>query len=143
MGVLSAIALYLSIETKRYLYKLYILVCISVYEMLLTKKDVIRINQEFADGSFQNESSLDYAVSTLKYKKSWLYDLSQLSRALLVDHTFRDGNKRTTLALILLYFEEKNIKYDRERLLLVIEKIAKKNINNINKVMGLIRDVIV
>ena len=110
--------------------------------MLLTKKDIVGINQQFADGSFQNESSLDYAISTLKHKKSWLYDLNQLLRALLVDHSFRDGTKRTALALVLLYFEEKSIKYDEERLVLAIGKIAKKSINNVNKIMKVIKDVI-
>ncbi len=110
--------------------------------MWLNKKDIIRINQEFADGALQNESSLDYAVGNLKHKKSWLYDLSQVLRALLVDHSFRDGNKRTALALVLLYFEERNTGYDEERLLLAIEKIAKKNINDLNKIMRVIENVI-
>jgi len=109
-------------------------------KIFINKKDIIRINQEFSDGSLQNESSLDYAISTLKYRKSWLYELSQLVRALLLDHTFRDGNKRTALALLLLYLEEKNIRYDEERLLKTIEKITRKNINNINRIMELIKD---
>lgn len=109
-------------------------------KIFINKKDVIRINQEFSDGSFHNESSLDYALSTFKYKKSWLYELSQLVRALLVDHVFRDGNKRTALALILLYFEERDLNYEEEKLLKAIEKTAKKNINNINEIMELIKD---
>lgn len=107
----------------------------------LTKKDVVRINQDIgANGTFHNESSLDYALSVFKQRKGWLFELAQVTRSLLIDHVFQDGNKRTALAIILLYFDDKGIKPDEQRLLLTIEKISRKNINNINKIMGLIQD---
>ena len=74
---------------------------------LLTKKDIIAFNQEIGElGEFNNESSLDFALSLAKTKKNWLYELSYLARSLSVDHVFRDGNKRTCLLTIIFYFEE-------------------------------------
>ena len=70
--------------------------------MLINKKDIIAINQEIGEnGLFQNESSLDFALSIIKQKRAWLYELSYLVRSLLVDHVFQDGNKRTAFYIIL------------------------------------------
>lgn len=108
--------------------------------MLLNKKDLVRINQEIgANGKLSNENSLDYALSVTKQRKSWLYELAYLVRSLLVDHVFEDGNKRTALAIILSYFEEKGVKYDRNRVPAIVHKIAKKNINNVTRIMELIK----
>ena len=108
--------------------------------MLINKKDLIQINQEIgATGKLINEGSLDYALNIIKHRKSWLYELSHLVRSLLVDHAFEEGNKRTALVLILSYFEEKGVKYDRNRMSLVVYKIAKKNINNVTRIMELIK----
>ena len=58
--------------------------------ILLNKKDVIRINQEIGEnGHFQNESSLDLALSIIRQKKSWLQELCYLIRSMLVDHCFQ------------------------------------------------------
>ncbi|MBU0459591.1 MAG: Fic family protein [Nanoarchaeota archaeon] len=108
----------------------------------LTKKDIIAFNQEAGEeGKFNNESSLDFALSLAKTKKNWLYELSYLSRSLLVDHVFRDGNKRTCLLTIVYYLEKNNKKYDRERLLMLIKKIAKNNITNPLMIMRMIYNV--
>lgn len=113
-------------------------------KIIVGKKDLIRINQEIGEsGELQNQSSLDYALSTAKHKKSWLYDLSQIVRSLLVDHAFRDGNKRTALALILTYFDYKDIDYDEQRLIFIVHKIAKKNVNNVNKIIRMIKNAII
>ncbi|MFC1697991.1 hypothetical protein ACFL1H_06635, partial [Nanoarchaeota archaeon] len=65
---------------------------------MINKKDIIRINQEIGEtGELSNESSLDFALHMIKHKKSWLYELSYLIRSILVDHVFKDGNKRTAL----------------------------------------------
>ena len=108
----------------------------------ITKKDIIRFNQEIKEtGEFNNESSLDFAIDIVHQNKSWLYELSYLVRSLLVDHVFRDENKRTTLLLIIIYFGYNNIKFDREKLPSMIKKIAKNNIININKIMRTIYNV--
>ena len=108
--------------------------------MLINKKDIIRINQEIGcDGTFNNESSLDFALSITKQKKSWLFELSYLVRSSLVDHIFHDGNKRTVAAIIAVYLEQKNLEYDKEKIIQIILRISRKSINDINKIMRLIR----
>ena len=112
--------------------------------MLINKKDIVGINKEVGcNGQFSNESSLEFALSIVKQKKSWLYELSYLVRSLLVDHTFQDGNKRTVAVIITTFLEQKNLDYDRERITKVILKLSKKNISDINKIMRLIKNVIV
>lgn len=111
---------------------------------MLDKKDIIRINQEIGeDGQFNNEGSLEYALSIIKHKKSWLYELSFIVRSLLVDHAFKDGNKRTALIIMITYLEDKNLEYDKERLTKIIWGISKKNINDINKIQRLIKSAII
>lgn len=109
--------------------------------MDINKKDIIRINQEIgANGSLSNESSLEYAIGALKSKPSWLKDLAQFTRALCVDHAFQDGNKRTALAIILVYLEEKGLEANKEKLVNIVYKISKENINDLNKIMRLIKN---
>lgn len=110
----------------------------------VNKKDLIRINQEIGEnGNFHNEGTLDFTLSIIKQKKSWLYELSYLVRSLLVDHVFEDGNKRTAMVLATTYLEDKKIEYDQDRLLKVFWNISKKSITDINKITRLIKSVIV
>jgi len=111
--------------------------------MLINKKDIIRINQEIGEtGEFNNESSIDFCLGIIeKSKKSWLFELSYLTRSILVDHVFRDGNKRTALMLLVLYYEHNNVEYDKTRLLMLVHTIARKNITNINRIMRMINNV--
>ena len=110
----------------------------------LNKKDLIGINQEIGgNGKFHNEDSLDFALSTAKHKKSWLYELSYIIRSLLVDHCFEDGNKRTAITVIITYFENNDLDYDKDKLTKTVWKIAKKNITDINKIMRMIKNAIV
>lgn len=111
---------------------------------MLTKKDIIRINQEIGEeGQFNNESSLEYALSMIKHKKSWLYELSFVVRSLLVDHVFKDGNKRTALIIMITYIEDENLEHDKEKLSKTILDISRKNINDINKIQRLIKSAII
>lgn len=106
---------------------------------MVTLKDIIRVNQEIGEtGEVVNQSSLEFAFSIIKQRKSWLFELSYLVRSLLVDHVFRDGNKRTGLALILAYFDYRGVECDKERISLIVYTIAKKNIKDINKIMRMI-----
>ena len=111
--------------------------------MLINKKDIIRINQEIGEtGDFTNEGNLDFCISIIsRGNKSWLYELAYLTRLLLVDHAFMDGNKRTALVLIVLYFEHHGREFDKLRLLYLIRKIAKNNLTNINRIMRMINNV--
>jgi len=113
-------------------------------ETHINKKDIVRINQEIGEnGKFHNESSLDFALSIIKNKKSWLYELSYLIRSLLVDHAFEDGNKRTAMIVLVTYLNDKDLEYDKDRIINVFWKISKKNITDINKIMRLTKNVIV
>lgn len=111
--------------------------------MLINKKDIIGINQEIGEkGNLRNEGSLDFTVSIIKQKKSWLQELCYILRSLLVDHAFEDGNKRTALIAIILYFKEQGLDYDKDRLIRVIWEISKKNIADINKLMRMVKNAI-
>jgi len=102
--------------------------------------EYIRINQEIGEeGELTNPSALDYAVDRIRDKKDWLLELGYLVRSLLIDHAFKEGNKRTALALILVYFEDKAIEYDKQKMIRIISKIAAKNITNISKIARLIK----
>ena len=110
----------------------------------LNKKDLIGINQQIgSNGKFHNEDSMDFALSIAKQSKSWLYELSYIVRSLLVDHCFEDGNKRTTIIVIITYFENSDLDYDKDKLIRTVFSIAKKNTSDINKLMRLIKNAIV
>jgi hypothetical protein len=128
--------------TEKFKY-LYTLLIIIMYENI-NLKDIIAINKRIgATGELQSASSLEYAISVVKDRKSWLNELSFLVRSLLADHAFIDGNKRTALALIATYFEDRNMDYDRQRLVEIVYDIAKKSINDINKIARLIKSGII
>lgn len=110
----------------------------------INKKDLIRINQEVGhSGNFNNDGSLDFALSIIKHKKSWLLELSYLIRSLLVDHAFEDGNKRTAITLAGTYIHDKNLEFDVDKLATILWNISKKNITDINKIMRLIKSTII
>ena len=114
-----------------------------MYKQILTKKDIIAFNQGIGEkGEFNNEGSLDFSLSIAKTKQNWLYELSYLVRCLLVDHVFRDGNKRTCLLVIAYYFEENNKVFNREMIIQTIRKIGAKNIISPVIIMRLINNVI-
>ena len=102
------------------------------------------INQEAgSNGKFHNEDSMDFALSIAKQNKSWLYELSYIVRSLLADHCFEGGNKRTAIVVIITYFENHNLDYDKDKLIKTVFSISKKNIIDINKLMRMIKNVII
>ncbi|MBI2101802.1 hypothetical protein HYT53_04290 [Candidatus Woesearchaeota archaeon] len=112
--------------------------------LALNKKDLIGINQQIGcNGKLHNEDSIDFALSIAKQNKSWLYELSYIVRSLLVDHCFEDGNKRSAIVVIITYFDNNNMDYDRDKLTKTVWNISKKNITDINKLMRLIKNAIV
>ena len=133
-------------KTVKFIYK-YVFIHINTDKkmaILINKKDLIGINKEIGEnGELQNGSSLEYALSIIKHKKSWLYELSYLLRSLLVDHAFKDGNKRTALMLVVAYLKDKNIDHDKDDLSRIIWNISKKNITDINKIGRLIKSAII
>ena len=102
--------------------------------MDIGKEDLIRINQGFG-GNLRNDSSLDYAIDMQNNNRLGDYKkLAYLLRAILVDHPFSDGNKRTAMFLCLNFAEENKKQVDRDLLLEQIISIAKSNINEIRNI---------
>jgi len=109
--------------------------------MLLSKKAIISINQSLGEkGIVVNEGSLDYAITLARKSNNWLKSLAILTRAILIDHVFEDGNKRTTAATIMTWLEMHNIHYNKDKINLMLIKMLKENITNINKIMEMIKD---
>ena len=63
--------------------------------MKISKEEIVRINKGFG-GNESNSGSLDFALEIQENRKLGPYKkFAYLVRAILVDHTFTDGNKRT------------------------------------------------
>lgn len=109
-------------------------------EIIFTKKDIITVNLRFAEGHFNNESSLDYALSEFKRDISWTKKLAYLIRAILIDHVFEEGNKRTACAIMLAYTELNNYRLEEQSAISIIKRMLLKNITSIAKIQGMIED---
>jgi prophage maintenance system killer protein len=102
--------------------------------MKISKEDLLRINKGFG-GNLRSDSSLDFAFERIESKKIGIYKkLAYLMRAILVDHPFSDGNKRTATFVAFAFAEENEFEVDRELLLHHVISIAKNNENNIKNI---------
>jgi len=102
--------------------------------MEISKENLLRINRGFG-GNIRSGSSIDYAIDMQKEKRIGEYKkLAYLLRAVLVDHPFSDGNKRTAMFIALAFAEENKKQVDRELLLHHIVSIAKQNITDIRNI---------
>jgi prophage maintenance system killer protein len=110
--------------------------------LVLTKKDIIALNQRFDKGHFNNESSLDYALVQFKRDIRWTKQLAYLIRAILIDHVFEEANKRTTLAALIAYIELRGYKLDDKKGISMIKSIILKNITSIKKISEMIENAI-
>jgi len=108
----------------------------------LTKKDIISLNKEFEEGSVHNEASLEFALSYAKKTENWTKALAWLVRAILIDHVFEEGNKRTAALLIKTYAEYENHETYDDKVVLLIKNIIIKNIKSITRIEDLIKDAI-
>jgi len=108
----------------------------------LNKKDIIGLNQQFEDGSLHNESSLDFALSYARKTENWTKALALITRAILLDHVFEEGNKRAVALLIKTYAEyEGHTTYD-DKLVKLVKNIILKKISSIRKIEEMIKDAI-
>ncbi|MDO8660409.1 MAG: hypothetical protein Q7K43_00830 [Candidatus Woesearchaeota archaeon] len=105
---------------------------------MLTQKDIVAINSALDSGQIVNQGSLDYALSVTYRNKNWLRCAAVLTRAILIDHVFEDGNKRTVAAIIMAYFEMNSIGYCPDKINKLIVLMLKKNIVDIKKIERLI-----
>jgi len=102
--------------------------------MKISKEDLLRINSGFG-GNLRNDASLDFAIGMQENNKLGDYKkLAYLWRAILVDHPFSDGNKRTATFFALKFAEENKKQVDRELLIHHALSIAKNNINEIRQI---------
>lgn len=106
-------------------------------------KDIIAINRQFDKGVMINESSLVYAVRQANDSKSWLRACAHLVRAVLIDHAFEEGNKRTTAGIIMGYFKDNNINYDNEKVSKAVVNILMNNTTSITKIEKEIANAII
>ena len=114
---------------ERLKYKLQLFMC-----MKIRKEDIIRIAKGF-NGNLRNSSSLDFALDKQEDKKLGEYKkLAYLLRAILVDHPFSDGNKKTAMFVAFAFAEEFNRKVDDELLKHHILSIASKNLAEIRAI---------
>jgi prophage maintenance system killer protein len=109
---------------------------------LITKEDLLRINKGFG-GNLRNDSSIDFALDKLTDKKLGVYKkLAYLIRAILVDHPFSDGNKRTATFVCLAFATKTHKSIDREILIHHIISIAKDNIQEIRNIEWRLKNAI-
>ena len=101
---------------------------------MLSKKDIITANKLLDRGKVMNEGSLDFAVKTQERSKNWLRSAAILTRAILIDHVFEDGNKRTAATVIMALMELNHVLYDPEKIPTIITTILKKNETNIQTI---------
>jgi len=108
----------------------------------MRKEDLLRINRGFG-GNLRSGSSIDFAFYIHEKKKIGIYrKLAYLLRAILVDHPFSDGNKRTAMFVSLAFASENNKQVDRDLLLHQLVSIAKYNIIDIRKIIERIKTAI-
>ena len=110
--------------------------------MNISKEDLLRINQGFG-GNLASDSSLDYAIDMQNNKKLGIYKkLAYLMRAILVDHPFTDGNKRTATFLVLGFANENKKEVNKDILEHHITSIASQNITEIRNIEQRLRSCI-
>ena len=102
--------------------------------MNISKETIVRIAKGFG-GNLRSPSSLDFALEKQNYRKIGEYKkLAFLLRAILVDHPFSDGNKKTAAFVALAFAEQNNKVVDEELLKHHILSIASKNIIDIRAI---------
>ena len=109
---------------------------------MLTKKDLIALNQQFSNGRIAHLSSLDFVLAQTYRSWHWFKTMCLLTRAILVDHVFEDGNKRTAAAMIMANLEMQGYTYNPDKIAQVVLRITKANITTIDKIGRLIKHAI-
>ena len=110
--------------------------------MKVSKGDLLHINKGFG-GNLRSDSSLDFAIDKINNQKLGFYKkLAYLWRAILVDHPFSDGNKRTAVFLAYAFAEENKKHVDSDLLIYQAVSIAQKNLTNIRQIEWRIKNAI-
>lgn len=110
--------------------------------MKISKKDLLYINKGFG-GNLRSDSSIDFALQKQDNKKLGEYKkLAYLWRAILVDHPFTDGNKRTAMFIAFAFAEENGKMAERDLIKHHIQSIAAKNIIDIRNIEWRLKNAI-
>ncbi len=110
--------------------------------MNISKENIVRIAKGFG-GNLRNSTSLEFALDKQNDKKLGEYKkLAYLLRAILIDHPFIDGNKKTAMFVAFAFVEEHNKKVDDELLKHHILSIARKNLTRIRAIEERMRNAI-
>ena len=108
-------------------------------KMEINKDEIVTINKRLG-GNLSRDGSLDFAIDLANREKRNPYKkLAYLVRAIIVDHPFSDGNKRTALEMVVKEFYEYEIECDTKKLAKAITKIAKNNIHERIKIERMLR----
>jgi prophage maintenance system killer protein len=109
---------------------------------IISKADLLRVNAGFG-GNLRDNSSIDFAFDKIKDSKLGNYKkLAFFIRAILVDHPFSDGNKRTATFICLAFADENKKQVERELLIDQIISIAKNNIQEIRNIEQRLKNAI-
>ena len=123
--------------------EIFIYLYVFIRIKMLSKKDIVETNKELSEsGVVINGSSLDFAVKISARSKNWLKTAAIFTRAILIDHVFEDGNKRTAAGVIMLLMELNKVSYDPEKIPKVIVKILKENIVSIMEIERVIKNAV-
>ncbi len=110
------------------------------FEIEKVIRQLTAISKEFSTGAIVNKSSLEFAISAAYKSKDWQEQLAFVVRAMLCDHIFIDGNKRTAAAYIIATFEDLKYRYEPFKIDRLVLKIAKNNITSVKTIRRMIEN---
>lgn len=109
----------------------------------ISLKDIVAMNNQFDHGQLVNGSSLRFALDRANKSGSWLRACAYLVRAILIDHAFEEGNKRTAAAVVVGFFEEQNVHYHPENIARSVTSILTKNLTSLTEIEQVIKNAII
>lgn len=110
--------------------------------MKISKEDIIRIGKGFG-GELRNDASIDFALEKQENSKLGEYKkLAYLIRAIVIDHPFTDGNKKTAAYVVFAFAEQFNKQVDLELIKEQMISIASNNVNSIRAIEERLKNVI-
>ena len=110
--------------------------------MEIDKDDLIRVNKGFG-GTLRNDASIEFALDQQKNSKLGSYKkLAYLIRAILVDHPFSDGNKRTATYIAFAFANEEGKSVNDDLLAHHILSIASKNVTQVRAIEERLKNAI-
>ena len=109
---------------------------------MIREEEIIEINKKLENGVVVNKSSLSFATSAAEDTKDWIKQTALLTRAILIDHVFEDGNKRTAAVIIGAMIELHGLAYDPFKVDKMVVEVIMKNITDIKKIRRRIKDAI-